>query len=76
LGVVGALAGFVVSGWFEWNLGDEELLYPLYVLTGLAWAARGWPLPPATLAERARRMMSRLSSSVKRRLRRHPEPLP
>jgi len=42
LGVLGALAGFFVAGLFEWNFGDEELLYPLYVLAGLAWAARHW----------------------------------
>ncbi len=42
LGVVAALAGFLVAGFFEWNFGDEELLYTLYALVGLAWAARGW----------------------------------
>jgi len=42
LGVLAALAGFFVAGFFEWNFGDEELLYPLYALTGLAWAAGGW----------------------------------
>jgi O-antigen ligase len=41
-GVVAMLAGFLVAGLFEWNLGDEELLYPLYALVGIAWAARGW----------------------------------
>ena len=42
LGVVAALAGFLVAGFFEWNFGDEELLYPLFTLVGLAWAATGW----------------------------------
>ncbi len=42
LGVVAALAGFLVAGVFEWNFGDEELLYQLYVLVGLAWASRSW----------------------------------
>ena len=42
LGVTAALAGFLVAGFFEWNFGDEELLYHLYVLVGLAWASRGW----------------------------------
>lgn len=46
LGVVGALIGFLVAGLFEWNLGDEELLYPLFTLAGLAWAAREWRPPP------------------------------
>jgi O-antigen ligase len=41
LGVLGALAGFAVSGLFEWNFGDEELLYLLFIVTGLAWSARG-----------------------------------
>jgi len=42
LGVVAALAGFLVAGVFEWNFGDEELLYHLYTLVGLAWASRAW----------------------------------
>ena len=40
LGALGGLAGFAVAGLFEWNFGDEELLYPLYTLAGMAWAAR------------------------------------
>lgn len=39
---LGALAGFVVAGLFEWNLGDEELVEFLAVLIGLAFAARAW----------------------------------
>jgi len=42
LGVVAGLAGFMVAGLFEWNLGDEELLDLLYPLVGLAYAARNW----------------------------------
>jgi O-antigen ligase len=42
LGVFAGLAGFIVAGLFEWNFGDEELLYGLYTLVGLAWAARAW----------------------------------
>lgn len=42
LGVVAALTGFLVAGCFEWNFGDEELLYHLYLLVGLAWAAGQW----------------------------------
>jgi putative inorganic carbon (HCO3(-)) transporter len=42
LGVTAALAGFLVAGLFEWNFGDEELLYPLFVMVGIAWAARDW----------------------------------
>src|SRR5262245_17126000 len=37
VGVVSALAGFLVAGLFEWNFGDEELLYLLYTVVGLAW---------------------------------------
>jgi O-antigen ligase len=42
LGVIGALAGFIVAGFFEWNFGDEELLDLLYPLVGIAWAAGRW----------------------------------
>jgi len=45
LGVTAALAGFLAAGLFEWNFGDEELLYLLYALVGLAWAARAWDAP-------------------------------
>src|SRR5205085_7292681 len=41
-GATAALAGFLVAGLFEWNFGDEELLYLLYTLIGIAWAARSW----------------------------------
>jgi O-antigen ligase len=46
--VIALLAGFLVAGLFEWNFGDEELLYPLYTLVGLAWAARAWSPDAAT----------------------------
>ncbi|HYM80028.1 MAG TPA: O-antigen ligase family protein [Candidatus Limnocylindria bacterium] len=46
LGVTAGLAGFLIAGLFEWNFGDEELLYPLYTLAGLAWAARRWSEDP------------------------------
>jgi len=46
-GVTAALAGFLVAGLFEWNFGDEELLYPLFTLVGMAWAARAWVGPDA-----------------------------
>lgn len=39
---LGALAGFLVAGLFEWNLGDEELLDFLAVLIGMSFAAREW----------------------------------
>lgn len=42
LGVAAGLAAFLVAGLFEWNFGDEELLYLLYTLVGIAWAARNW----------------------------------
>ena len=42
LGVLASLAGFLVAGAFEWNFGSEVLLYQLYTLVGLAWAARAW----------------------------------
>jgi len=50
IGIVAALAGFLVAGLFEWNFGDEELLDFLFTLIGLAWAASAWrtvrPDPP------------------------------
>ncbi len=42
LGTLAALCGFLVAGLFEWNFGSEVLLYSLYSLVGLAWAARSW----------------------------------
>jgi len=42
LGGLGALLAFAVAGLFEWNLGDEEILHPFYLLIGLAWASRRW----------------------------------
>jgi O-antigen ligase len=45
LGVTATLAGFLVAGLFEWNFGDEELLYHLYTLVGMAWASRRWSPP-------------------------------
>jgi len=49
-GATAALAGFLVAGLFEWNFGDEELLYPLFILVGLAWAARAGDDAPAAAA--------------------------
>jgi O-antigen ligase len=42
IAAVAALAGFLVSGLFEWNFGDEELLDFLFTLIGIAFAAGGW----------------------------------
>ena len=46
LAAAAAALGFFVAGLFEWNLGDEEVLHPLYALIGLAWAARSWEAEP------------------------------
>ena len=46
LGAVAALVGFLVAGLFEWNFGDEELLFLLYTMVGLAWSARSWDAAP------------------------------
>jgi O-antigen ligase len=51
LGVGAAIVAFLVAGLFEWNLGDEELLYPLFTLAGLAWAARDWPAEAKAASE-------------------------
>ncbi len=44
-GSLGALAGFVVNGLFEWNFGDAEVLTLLYIVLGanLALARLGRP---------------------------------
>ncbi|HET9952315.1 MAG TPA: O-antigen ligase family protein [Candidatus Eisenbacteria bacterium] len=42
---LGALAGFIVAGLFEWNLGDEELVDFLTLLVGIAFSARAWREP-------------------------------
>lgn len=51
LAAVAALAGFLVAGLFEWNLGDEELVDFICVLIGMGYAASRWdaapPAPPA-----------------------------
>ena len=44
-----ALAGFLVSGLMEWNVGDEELLDLLYVMVGVAFAASLWKKAPELL---------------------------
>ena len=45
LGALSGLAGFAVAGLFEWNFGDEELLFLLFTVLGLAWSARRWDAP-------------------------------
>lgn len=52
LGALAAILAFAVAGLFEWNLGDEEVLHPLYALIGLAWAARRWGPRNGAPAER------------------------
>ena len=67
LGLAGALAAFFVAGLFEWNFGDEELLYPLYVLAGLAWAARGWDgevMHPLFVSQRVEAMGASASATA------------
>jgi O-antigen ligase len=54
IGVIGGLVGFLVAGAFEWNFGDEELLYLLYVLVGLAWGARRWTIASRSSASPSR----------------------
>lgn len=38
-GAVAAIAGFLVHGLFEWNMGDSEVITALYAVVGLAVAA-------------------------------------
>ena len=50
VGVLAGLIGFLVAGLFEWNFGDEELLFLLFTLAGLAWSARRWRAPEGEAA--------------------------
>ena len=40
VGALGALAGFVVNGLFEWNFGDAEVVTLLYIVIGANLAIR------------------------------------
>ena len=42
LGVTGGIIGFLLAALFDHPFGDEQLLFLLFVLAGIAWAARGW----------------------------------
>ncbi|HKQ57952.1 MAG TPA: O-antigen ligase family protein [Candidatus Eisenbacteria bacterium] len=42
LGVAAGTVGFLVAALFDHPFGDEQLLFLLYTLAGLAWAARRW----------------------------------
>jgi O-antigen ligase len=47
LAALAALAGFLVAGLFEWNLGDEELVDFICVLIGMGCAAGRWDAAPS-----------------------------
>jgi O-antigen ligase len=40
VGALGALAGFIVNGLFEWNFGDAEVVTLLYIVIGANLAIR------------------------------------
>jgi O-antigen ligase len=42
LGVTGGVAGFLLAALFDHAFGDEQLLFLLFTLAGLAASARGW----------------------------------
>jgi O-antigen ligase len=42
LGVTAGVAGFLVAALFDHAFGDEPLLFLVFTLVGIAWAARGW----------------------------------
>jgi O-antigen ligase len=42
LGVTAGTAGFMMGALFDHAFGDEPLLFLLFTLAGIAWAARGW----------------------------------
>jgi O-antigen ligase len=47
LGVTAGVAGFLVAALFDHAFGDEPLLFLVFTLAGVAWAARGWGDPEA-----------------------------
>jgi O-antigen ligase len=47
LGVTSGTIGFLLAALFDHAFGDEQLLFLLFTLAGLAWAARGWTEPGA-----------------------------
>ena len=51
-GSIGALAGFIVNGLFEWNFGDAEVVTLLYIVLG-ANLALPRLFPPPAAADRA-----------------------
>jgi O-antigen ligase len=42
LGVTAGAAGFLIAALFDHAFGDEPLLFLVFTLAGIAWAARGW----------------------------------
>jgi len=42
LGVTAGVAGFLLAALFDHAFGDEQLLFLLFTLVGIAYAARGW----------------------------------
>jgi hypothetical protein len=52
VGSIGALAGFIVNGLFEWNFGDAEVVTLLYIVIGSNIAFQRM-FRPAAAVERA-----------------------
>jgi putative inorganic carbon (HCO3(-)) transporter len=48
-GSIGALAGFIVNGLFEWNFGDAEVVTLLYIVLGAHLALPRLFRPAATM---------------------------
>ena len=49
VGSIGALAGFIVNGLFEWNFGDAEVVTLLYIVVGTSLALPRLFQPTATV---------------------------
>jgi O-antigen ligase len=47
LGTTAGVAGFLLAALFDHAFGDEQLLFLLFTLAGMAFAARGWETAPA-----------------------------
>ncbi len=53
LGVTAGVVGFLLAALFDHPFGDEQLLFLLFVLAGLAWGARNWGDPVTGEADAA-----------------------
>jgi len=46
LGATAGVTGFMLAAFFDHPFGDQPLLFLIFIIAGIAWAARGWDEPP------------------------------